>query len=183
MPLKTEIWVSQCIPPSLEGMKVLDVGAWDGYYSFLCEQRGAHVTAIDISHEHRRGFEVARSILNSRVQYETMSVYDIDQLPQNFDYVLCFGVLYHLENPILALRKIREKCTGMMLLETASILSPRSTVDFVWPKHPDQTTYWRFSNKALIRMCKLAGFRDVETKAFKWYVPLRRGRTLIEASC
>jgi len=35
------------LPARLDGMRVLDVGAWDGYYSFEMERRGATVLATD----------------------------------------------------------------------------------------------------------------------------------------
>src|SRR5262249_61156859 len=35
------------IPDDLSGKTVLDIGAWDGYFSFEFERRGAHVLAID----------------------------------------------------------------------------------------------------------------------------------------
>ena len=35
------------LPIDMSGMTVLDIGAWDGFYSFACEQRGAIVTASD----------------------------------------------------------------------------------------------------------------------------------------
>ena len=36
------------IPKNLEGKTVLDIGAWDGFYSFEAEKRGAkRVLAID----------------------------------------------------------------------------------------------------------------------------------------
>jgi 2-polyprenyl-3-methyl-5-hydroxy-6-metoxy-1,4-benzoquinol methylase len=35
------------IPADLRGKRVLDIGAWDGWYSFEMERRGAEVMAID----------------------------------------------------------------------------------------------------------------------------------------
>jgi tRNA (mo5U34)-methyltransferase len=35
------------MPEDLTGKSVLDIGAWDGYFSFTAERRGAKVTAID----------------------------------------------------------------------------------------------------------------------------------------
>ena len=35
------------LPSDLAGMTVLDVGPWDGYFTFEMERRGAQVTAID----------------------------------------------------------------------------------------------------------------------------------------
>src|SRR5689334_6940141 len=35
------------LPENLTGKRVLDIGAWDGWFSFECERRGARVTAVD----------------------------------------------------------------------------------------------------------------------------------------
>lgn len=35
------------LPRNLSGRRVLDIGAWDGWFSFECERRGADVTAVD----------------------------------------------------------------------------------------------------------------------------------------
>src|ERR1051325_1634137 len=83
------------IPGDLTGKRVLDIGAWDGWFSFEMERRGADVVAVD-SAEHTQ-FRVARDLLGSKVEYR---IGDICRLSsQNFgrfDIVLFFGVLYHL---------------------------------------------------------------------------------------
>ncbi|MDE3198431.1 MAG: TIGR04290 family methyltransferase, partial [Acidobacteriota bacterium] len=35
------------IPADLTGRRVLDIGAWDGWFSFEMERRGASVLAVD----------------------------------------------------------------------------------------------------------------------------------------
>src|SRR5216683_8160802 len=35
------------IPADLTGKRVLDIGAWDGWFSFEAERRGASVTSVD----------------------------------------------------------------------------------------------------------------------------------------
>ena len=35
------------LPDDLRGKRVLDIGAWDGWFSFECERRGAQVVAMD----------------------------------------------------------------------------------------------------------------------------------------
>src|SRR4051794_31649022 len=35
------------LPVDMSGMRALDIGAWDGYFSFEMERRGAQVTALD----------------------------------------------------------------------------------------------------------------------------------------
>ncbi|MCU1369622.1 MAG: hypothetical protein JWO77_816 [Ilumatobacteraceae bacterium] len=44
--LQAEIAALQ-LPEDLTGTTVLDIGAWDGAFSFECERRGADVTALD----------------------------------------------------------------------------------------------------------------------------------------
>src|SRR2546427_8484701 len=104
------------MPTRLDGMTVLDVGAWDGFFSFECERRGAtKVTAADTwegitdwvgPHAKMAGVLLAKRILNSRVEPLDISVYDLG--PDSvgvFDVVLFLGVLYHLRHPLLALEK------------------------------------------------------------------------------
>ncbi len=93
------------IPADLTGRRVLDVGAWTGWCSFEMERRGAEVVAVDcIEFEE---FREAHRMIGSRVDYRIL---DVDELTPAtvglFDYVLFFGVLYHLRNPLLGLEKI-----------------------------------------------------------------------------
>jgi len=93
------------IPENLGGMRVLDVGAATGWNSFELERRGAQVVAMDCVD--LQEFRTARELLSSKVEYRVL---DVDELtPESigrFDYVLFFGVLYHLRHPPLGLEKI-----------------------------------------------------------------------------
>ena len=114
------------IPENLEGKTVLDIGAWDGYFSFEAEKRGAkRVLATDSfiwSREgwsSKKGFELARTVLNSKVEDKLISVYDIS--PENvgtFDIVLFLGVLYHLKHPLLALERVFSVTKELAIIET-----------------------------------------------------------------
>lgn len=108
------------LPRDLSGMRVLDIGAWNGCFSFECERRGAaEVVAYSPEDPEEGGFARLARALGSNVSYIRGSVYEIsrDRLG-GFDLVLFLGVLYHLRHPLLALDKIREVCDGTMLLET-----------------------------------------------------------------
>src|SRR5438128_953823 len=75
------------MPESFKGMSVLDVGAWDGFFCFECEKRGAaKVTAADtwegitkwVGPEGKMaGFQLAKRVLNSRVEPLDIDVYDL----------------------------------------------------------------------------------------------------------
>jgi tRNA (mo5U34)-methyltransferase len=95
--------------------KVLDIGCWDGLWSFEAERRGAaEVYATDDVTQRpfreQPTFQLAHRILNSRVRYyPELSVYDVAELGvRDFDIVLFCGVYYHLKDPLLALSRLRQ---------------------------------------------------------------------------
>jgi len=97
-----------------QGKKVLDIGCWDGLWSFEAEKRGAaEVYATDLvsqrSYKEQETFMLAHKALNSRVKYyPDLSVLDIERLLINdFEVVLFCGVFYHLRSPLLALSLLR----------------------------------------------------------------------------
>ena len=104
------------IPERLDGKTVLDVGACDGFYSFECERRGAKVTATDVR---PGGFLVAKELLGSKVEFKRRSVYELDPKDlEQFDIVLCMGLIYHLRHPLMALDCLYDMCRELMILES-----------------------------------------------------------------
>ncbi|MBP9143217.1 MAG: methyltransferase domain-containing protein [Thermoanaerobaculia bacterium] len=96
------------LPGDAHGLRVLDLGCSDGFFSFEMEKRGAQVVAADFVAETATGFAVARELLGSRVEYWTENVYNLDPKRHGkFDVILFLGVLYHLRKPLAALDAIR----------------------------------------------------------------------------
>lgn len=123
------------------GKKVLDIGCWEGQWSFEAERRGAaSVLATDYlvgdprARRNEQGinelptFRLAHAILGSRAEYRPdVSVYDVTSLGQrDFDIVLFCGVYYHVKNPLLALSRLREVTRegGTMLVEGPVVAGP-----------------------------------------------------------
>jgi tRNA (mo5U34)-methyltransferase len=108
------------LPQDLRGKRVLDIGAWNGCFSFECERRGAaEVVALIVEDPTLTGFLPLKALLRSRVRYLQQSVYGLDaNLLGQFDVVLFLGVLYHLRYPLLAIDKIRTVCRGTAYVET-----------------------------------------------------------------
>ena len=113
------------LPERLDGMRVLEVGTWDGFWAFELEKRGAEVTALDLDWERDldwpprrrpstfpeeprgKGFAVAKELLGSKVERVNCSVYHA--LPEDlgqFDLTFCGSVLIHLRDQLLALERI-----------------------------------------------------------------------------
>ena len=123
------------IPADLEGLRVLDVGAWDGSWTFQALKRGAReVVAIDdfsdylglLKKEARSAwqtFDLCRDAFGypeERCKRIEMSVYDVSPSRLGtFDIVFFFGTLYHLRHPLLALDRLAEVCSGQVFVESA----------------------------------------------------------------
>ena len=115
------------LPADLSGQTVLDVGAYDGFYSFEAERRGAsRVLATDHwtwswpGSDARGNFDLARRALDSRVDSRDIRVEDLspETLGSAFDLVLFLGVLYHAPDPLGYLDRIRSVTAGLAVIET-----------------------------------------------------------------
>ena len=95
------------VPAKLDGLRTLDIGAWDGPLTFELERRGSTAAALDIQDPTAVGFDVARRIVGSNCVHYQGSVY---QLPyeelSDLDLVVFRGVYYHLKYPLLAFERI-----------------------------------------------------------------------------
>jgi tRNA (mo5U34)-methyltransferase len=112
-----EVWRfigSQLDTIDFRGRSVLDIGCWDGYWSFDAERRGARSVLATDDHTQNwagsSGLLLARELLGSQVETRLdVSVYDLSGL-ERFDIVLCLGVYYHLVDPFYAFAQIRHRC-------------------------------------------------------------------------
>lgn len=185
---------SYCIPSSLAGKRVLDVGAWDGFWTFEALKRHAvQAFAIDdfsdylgcLDNKDRKAwetFDTCRAILG----YEDwqcprldLSVYDVTkEITGMFDIVFCFGTLYHLRHPLLALDRLSAVCREEIYIESAILddFSPyRGGLghgyrenQMVMEFYPDNqyannnTNWWVPTLACLAQMVRAAGFEIVE---------------------
>jgi tRNA (mo5U34)-methyltransferase len=157
------------LPMDLRGKRVLDVGAWDGWFSFECERRGADVVAVDCVALDT--FIEAKELIGSRVEYLTL---DVDELSVRrlgrFDIVLFFGVLYHLRHPLLGLEKAVELSTDLALIESFVIEGENRQIPSVMEFYErgelggQIDNWWGPSSECLVGMCRSAGFAQVELK-------------------
>lgn len=117
--LQDELRVLQ-LPQDMYGMRVLDIGTYDGFFAFECERRGAEVVAVDVNPEDTHCFALAKRLLGSRVEYRHASVYDLrpTSLGGQFDLVLCLGIYYHLRHPLIALDNLWSITRSEIRMET-----------------------------------------------------------------
>jgi tRNA (mo5U34)-methyltransferase len=185
------------MPEDCTGMRVLDIGARDGFFTFEAERRGAaEVVAVDNVPPEKTGFAVASELLGSEARYVTDNVYNLSvERYGKFDLVLFFGVLYHLRHPLLALDHIWDVCNRGAQLYVESHMIDEGLVDHDGSFHRldslnadllglplvqfypgamlgnDFTSTWAPNQVALRGMLESAGFDVVH----QWLVAFRGG--------
>ncbi len=193
--------------PDLRGLSVLDIGAWDGFYSFTAERLGAaRVVSMDHfvwsldrarANHHisewssgrgsprayeetdawkpaelpgKRGYDLAHRVLGSRAEpvVADFMTEDLRKHSGPFDVVLWLGVLYHMRHPLLALEKVRSATRRLAVIETEAIevhgAGDTALCEFFERDElaGDFTNWWAPNEKALVGMCRAAGFSRVE---------------------
>src|SRR5690349_10763453 len=106
---------------SLEGRTVLDVACNCGGFSFAAAREGAsHVLGFDLVPRYIDQAQLIRRALElEQTEFRQMSIDDVEAgTTGTFDVTLCFGILYHLEDPIGAMRRLAAVTTGAMLVDT-----------------------------------------------------------------
>jgi tRNA (mo5U34)-methyltransferase len=163
------------LPDDLSGLRALDVGTFDGFWSFEMERRGAEVVAIDVEeieaaewpplHRPRlerearefdvqlgRGFRLASELFGSAVERVVCNAYDVapERIGGPVDFAFCGALLLHLRDPVRVLERIRASLgAGGRLFQLEPVSLRRSI---------------------LARRTPLAEFQAVSTP-FNWWTP------------
>lgn len=168
---------------SLEGLRVLDVACNNGGVSIEAAKQGANfVLGVDIVEKYIQQARFVKAALGyENVEFEQTSVYDIDAKDiGKFDVTLCLGLLYHLENPVLAMRKVGAVTRHIMVVDTQILPTPEDPKPLwhmaparkaqltddpqkaQWNLYKDQD-YLRFkpNQSAVRRLLKFLGFEKI----------------------
>jgi tRNA (mo5U34)-methyltransferase len=158
------------IPADLRGKRVLDIGAWDGWFSFEMERRGADVVAVDCVEI--ENFLYAHDARKSRVDYRILDVMELTPRELGyFDIVLFLGVLYHLKHPLIGLEKVCELTRDLAIVESYTADDPTAIANYPrmeFYEHDElgeQLDNWFGpSVECLLGLCRTAGFARVDLK-------------------
>jgi tRNA (mo5U34)-methyltransferase len=153
------------VPRDLTGLTVLDVGTTNGAAAFECEKRGAkEVVAVDICQPDVFGFDAMAKYLQSDVQFLHSSIY---QLPlklqgRKFDYVIFWGVLYHLRHPLLGLDALAQVSRDRLTVETVISSNSSTSADFFRGSElgNDGSNWWAPTESCLSQMLFSSGYRS-----------------------
>ena len=108
------------------GKTILELGAAHGDFGMFFTKLGSQVTFCDARFEHLESIQQKLQVASKLIQLDQNTVYD---LGQQFDLVLHFGVLYHVENWRQDLACALNH-SNLMLLET--VVHPDNTVEDYW---------------------------------------------------
>src|SRR5205807_9762421 len=93
--------IAGVFPEDMTGASVLDLGCNGGFYSIELKRRGAsRVLGVDVDDRYLNQARFAAETLGLDIEFLKLSVYDVDQLPGEFDYVFFMGMFYHLRYPL-----------------------------------------------------------------------------------
>ena len=169
--------------PNLIGKTFLDIGSEEGYAVFNALEKKAkfakglnineakdydffpeHLRPGKITDRNRNEITITQQFLikeyglekNSNFKFEYNNIYNLGE--EKFDFVFCFGVLYHLKNPYLALENLYKVTDETLIIETQGIKNdnyPNCRVDL-------EDGFIRHSSNALTILLKKVGFKKIK---------------------
>jgi tRNA (mo5U34)-methyltransferase len=181
--LHPEEWELNYLPASMDGKSFLDVGANDGYFVFEAERRGAkRIVATDLYYDgvsgnmggwNSTGVTLVKNYLHSQVQITSKSIYDIQELGETFDVVLCTNVLSWLDNPNLGLQRLSEVCNETLYLKDGFLMryDPEPVLQYERAKN---LVNFRANVSYVKTLLQAHGFRRIEVipyylhTSFEW---------------
>jgi SAM-dependent methyltransferase len=160
-------WDRHRLPERIDGKSYLEVGCWEGIMCAEALRRGA---SSSLGIDYCTSPDLSKALREYGFQFLQMDLFSekLLELPE-FDLVHCAGVLYHVENPLSMMFRLRKLCVrgGWLYIETtytqamdntpAMLFHPGSSMD-------DNPSNWWSPNEVCLReLFVAAGFSDVET--------------------
>jgi tRNA (mo5U34)-methyltransferase len=107
------------LPQDMAGMRILEIGPADGYFTKMMSARGASVVAVDYAARDFYGFATMEKLSGRSFEFHQCNIFDLPSLNLgSFDLIICLGVLYHLPDPLRGLCAISCVPTKAFILET-----------------------------------------------------------------
>jgi hypothetical protein len=109
-------WVDSVIPDGLAGRSVLELGPFEAYQTWMLEQKGARVTAVEASRTAYLKCLVVKELLgiSAPFVYSDALAY-LDACRDHFDVVWASGILYHQADPLGFLERAAAKGDHLFL--------------------------------------------------------------------
>ena len=125
--------IDLAFPDGFQDLTAIDLAAHQGWFSMNLARAGLRqVTGVDQRASHVEDSRLMAELLGyHEMQFLQSDIFDLDSNALGtYDLVLMLGLLYHLENPIGALRLARALCRNLCVLETQIVPGMSGMVDF-----------------------------------------------------
>ena len=169
--------------PNLSEKTFLDIGSEEGYAVFDAIKKGAkfakglnieekkeydffpeYKRTKGISNRERDQINLTQNFLikeyglekNKNIKFEYNNIYNLSN--EKFDFVFCFGVLYHLKNPYLAIENLYKVTKETLIIETQGIKND----NYLNAKIDKVDGFIRHSSNSLAYLLRKAGFKNVD---------------------
>ncbi len=159
----------------IAGLSVLDIGCWDGHFSFEAKRRGA-TRVLGADHfvwggpgwGDKGAFDLARALIDPTVEEREIDLPEMSpDTVGKFDVVLFLGILNHMKNPLAVVEQMAALATRMIAVETHmdQRLPPDPPAMVFYPfdeLNKDPSNWWGPNPGAVIAMLRTCGFSKVE---------------------
>ena len=96
----------------------LDISCHEGFFSLVLADYFKNVTGVDKNAESlKKASQIAAFLGHPEIRFRNSPVELWDE-KQGADFVLCFGLLYHVENPVQIMRKLANLTKKALCIET-----------------------------------------------------------------
>ncbi len=158
-----------------QGRPVADIGAADGDLAFLLDRVGFDMEIIDNPPTNANGLTGARKLKKMLGAQLSINEVDLDEQfslsQENYGLVIFLGILYHLQNPFLVLKKLAERAEFCLVSTRITQLSadrvtrldsaPVAYLVDPFETNNDPTNYWIFTEMGLRRIFSRTGWEVV----------------------
>jgi hypothetical protein len=120
-------------PGGFRELTAIDLAAHQGWFTARLARAGlTRVTGVDQRASHVEDASLITRVLGfDDPRFIHSDIFDLDtDALGTFDVVLMLGLLYHLENPVGALRLARALCRDLFVIETQVVPGMSGMVDF-----------------------------------------------------
>jgi SAM-dependent methyltransferase len=154
---------------SVEGKTGIDVACNAGFHTFGLARRGALMTGVDVDDgavgQARFIYECDPGAYPNPIRFETRSVYDLRPEDGIYDFVYCSGLMYHLTDPIIAMKRIYDVCSLGAVIQSSCTPLGGDVFELSDPEKFDFCAPWEFalvpSASVLRKICEHAGFKVI----------------------
>jgi hypothetical protein len=128
-----ESCMHKSLGPDWNGLTALDLASHQGWFAYNMARSGfSNVLGIDARQSHVEDSSLIADIYGmDHLSFQQGDVHEQNPgQPGQFDVVLMLGLLYHLENPVGALRVCRALCRKLCVIETQIVPGMTGFVDY-----------------------------------------------------